>query len=188
VNKKILLSVLNIGMAAALVGVGAYALYTSSVIGTGNTFSTSQLVLNADGGSTMVPMNVSDIAPGDDGATYNSTFYALTKSGSVPAGRLTYKIDNVNESAGADGSADLGNNILVSIYFPDPDTYVGDYTIAQLKNGVDVTQDFDHAVPDSGPLGIQLSPNLPDTVGNSVQGDAISFDGHLTLEQTVTAH
>lgn len=187
-NKKIWLSVLNIGLVAALVGVGVYALYSSTVIGTGNTFSTSQLILKADGSDTMVPLTVAGLAPGDDGATYDSRFYELTKQGSVPTGRLSFKIDNVNETAGADGHGDLGNNVLVSLYFPDPDTYVGDFTVAQLESGVTVTNDFDNAIPTSGNKGIQISPNLPSTVGNEVQGDGLTFDGHLTLEQTTTAH
>jgi predicted ribosomally synthesized peptide with SipW-like signal peptide len=188
VNKKILLSVLNIALVAMLVGVGVYALYSSTVTSTGNTFSTSQLVLKADGSDTMVPLNVSGIAPGDDGATYYSQFYELTKQGSVPAGKLSFKIDNVHETAGADTHTDLGNNVLVSVYFPDPETFVGDFTVAQLQSGVTVTDDFDHAVPSSGNLGIQLSPNLPSSVGNEVQGDGLTFDGHLSLEQTITAH
>ena len=36
--------------------------------------------------------------------------------------------------------------------------------------------------------GIELAPNLPGSVGNQVQGDGLTFDGHLTLEQTTTAH
>ena len=187
-NKKIMLSLLNIGLVAALVGVGVYALYTSTVSSTGNTFSTSQLVLKADGSSTMVPLSVTGIAPGDDGATYYSRFYELTKVGSVPAGRLTFAIDNVQQTAGPDGTADLGANARVSVYFPDPDTKVGDFTVAQLKNGVTVTSDFDNALPTSGNKGIQLSPDLPAAVGNEVQGDGLTFDGHLTLEQTTTAH
>ena len=187
-NEKILLSVLNIALVLALIGVGVYALYSSTVASTGNTFSTSQLVLKADGGDTMVPLNVSGIAPGDDGATYDSQFYELTKQGTVPAGKLSFKIDNVHETAGADTHANLGNSVLMSVYFPDPDTFVGDYTVAQLQSGVTVTDDFDNAVPTSGNKGIQLSPSLPSTVGNEVQGDGLTFDGHLTLEQTITAH
>jgi hypothetical protein len=136
----------------------------------------------------MVPMSVSGIAPGDDGATYDSQFYELTKVGSVPAGRLSYAIDNVHETAGADGHTDLGNEALISIYFPDPDTKLGDFTIAQLKSGVTVSSDFDGAVPTSGNKGIELAADLPSTAGNEAQGDGLTFDGHLTLEQTTTAH
>ena len=188
-NKKILLSLLNIGLVAVLVSIGVYALYTATVSSTGNTFSTSHLTLKADGsGTSMTPLNVSGIAPGDDGATYFSQTYALAKDGSVPAGNLSFAIDNVAETAGLDGNKDLGANLLVSLYYPDTNTLVGTYSIAQLQSGVVVTPNFDGTPDAGGNRSFEVAPNLPSTVGNSVQGDGLSFDGHLTLEQTVTAH
>lgn len=187
-NKRIMMSVLIIGVVASLVGVGVYALYSDTASSSGNTFSTSTLDLKVDGADTMVPMSFSGIAPGDDGSVYHSQFYALTKDGSVPAGKLTLSVDNVHDIAGVDGHGDLSGVVHVGVYYPDADTYVGEYSLSDLASGIVVTNDFDNTTATVGPRGIQLSAELPASAGNEVQGDGVAFDAHLTVEQTITAH
>jgi spore coat-associated protein N len=193
-KKRILSSVLVIGLVAALAGAGTWALNTDSAGSTGNTVTGGTLDLKADGGDTLAPISVSAMGPGDWGWAYNNKFYALANTGSVRGGKLTFKIDNVQNSGGvltppeasvdASNNGDLGNNLLVTVWFPDWDTKVGDFTLAQLQSGITITNDFEGAVPTSGSKGIEIDGNVPASAGNEIQGDSVTFDGHLTLEQS----
>jgi spore coat-associated protein N len=193
-KKRILTSVLVIGLVAALAGTGTWALYTDTAASTGNTITGGTLDLKADGSDTVAPMSFSAVGPGDWGWAYNNKFYALTNTGSVRGGKLTYRIDNVQNSGGVltppeaavdpDNHGDLGDNTVVTVWFPDWDTKVGDFTLAQLKDGITITNDFEGAVPSSGPKGVEFDANIPASADNKIQGDSVVFDGHLTLEQS----
>ena len=191
--KRILSSVLVIGLVAALAGAGTWALYSDSASSTGNAITGGTLDLKADGGDTLAPMSFSAIGPGDWGWAYNNRYYTLTNTGTVKGGTLTFSIDNVLNSGGpltppeasvdASNNGDLGDNLLVTVWYPDWDTKVGDFTVAQLKQGITVTSDFETTVNSAGGRLVEFDANVPATAGNEIQGDSVTFDGHLKLEQ-----
>lgn len=191
-SKRILTSVLVIGLVAALAGVGTFALFTDTASSTGNLVGAGTLDLKVDGEDTVVPMSISGVAPGDSGWAYHYQWYLTTNDGSVPAGRLTFKIDNVQHDGGAfpapeqavdpDNSGDLADNVLVTVQFPDWDTPVGTYTLAELEQGITITDDFEAAMT-SGDAGVEFDVDIPAGAGNEIMGDSVTFDGHFTLEQ-----
>ena len=192
-KKRILASVLVIGLVAALAGAGTWALYTDSASSTANSVTGGTLDLKADGTDALAPMSFSAVGPGDWGWAYNNRFYTLANTGTVRGGKLTFKIDNVVNDGGEltapeasvdpSNNGDLADNLLVTVWFPDWDTKVGDFTVEQLKQGITVTNDFEGATSTTGVKGIELDANIPVSAGNAIQGDKINFDGHLTLEQ-----
>lgn len=194
--KKIWTSVLIIGLVAALAGVGTYALYTDQASSAGNTFGGGVLDLKIDGSDTAVPMVLENLAPGDWSWAYHYVIYYPANAGNVPAGRLSFKIDNLSADGGAwpapeqavdaDNSGDLSDNVKVAVWFP---TYwgsdlVGEYTIAELESGITITDDFDADVAAAGGyVLVEFDAILPAAAGNEVMGDSLTFDGHFTLEQ-----
>jgi predicted ribosomally synthesized peptide with SipW-like signal peptide len=79
-NKKILASVLVIGMLALAIGWGTYAYFSDTEKSSGNVFTAGSLDLKLDGGDVnVVKFNVANMRPGDQPkGTFN-----LTNAGSI---------------------------------------------------------------------------------------------------------
>lgn len=73
--RGILLSVLIIGIVAAMMGAGTFSYFSDSETSNGNTFSAGEIDLNVDGGNTnVVKFSVSNMKPGDQPrGTWNLT-------------------------------------------------------------------------------------------------------------------
>lgn len=197
-TRRIWTSVLVVGLVAALAGIGTYALFTDTASSAGNTLAAGVLDLKVDGSDTMVPMSMDNLAPGINSFYYAYKLYTTENEGDVPGGALTFRIDGVQASGGLnpppeaavdpDNSGDLADYIKVRVIFPAYEfslgTVVGDFTIAELEAGITITDDFAAvAAAHSGAPLLEFEVLVPGTVGNDIMGDALQFDGHLTLEQ-----
>jgi predicted ribosomally synthesized peptide with SipW-like signal peptide len=87
-DKKILVSMMVIGLVAALAGAGLYAYFSDTETSTGNTFTAGTLDLKVDGqddGGTVAYYTLSNMKPGDVTVYYK---WVLKNTGSLP-GKLS---------------------------------------------------------------------------------------------------
>jgi predicted ribosomally synthesized peptide with SipW-like signal peptide len=83
-DKKILLSLMVIGLVAALAGAGLYAIFSDTETSTGNTFTAGTLDLKVGGqddGGTVAHYTLSNMKPGDDTGYYK---WVLKNAGTLP--------------------------------------------------------------------------------------------------------
>jgi predicted ribosomally synthesized peptide with SipW-like signal peptide len=205
-DKKILVSVMVIGLVATLAGAGLHAYFSDTETSSGNTFTAGTLDLTL-GGSTL-PFSVSDTYPGASGSDH----VTLTNGGSL-SGVLDVKVTNV-VNIGAlkrnppvtgefcDESGDLGNALEIAIWLDIDNDGENDSTDFGLK--------YDGTTYDPS-LGLQYASlnsynnvvwnnirtmangdmdtfiigwRIPGTVGNAIQGDMVTFDVVFQLRQS----
>lgn len=194
-RRKVLGGLASIGAASAAAGAGTMAYFSDTEDSTGNTVSAGTLNLNAtdtaDGMATTT-VNIDDVAPGDS----NSGSSTLKNTGSI-AGSVDLVFGSASNSEGnnpeaetdpdGDSNGDLGENLQVEVYVGS--TLVrGDFNASSPPTFNDV---FDNSEANSNvALGagsskdLTISWNLPSSVGNEIQGDSVSGDITIELNQT----
>jgi predicted ribosomally synthesized peptide with SipW-like signal peptide len=205
-DKKILVSMMVIGLVAALAGAGLYAYFSDTETSSGNTFTAGTLDLIL-GGSTL-PFSVSNTYPGASGKD-NVT---LRNGGSLP-GVLDVKVTNVTNTGAldrsptvtgefCDHSGDLGGALEIAIWL--------DIDNDGLRGSSDFGLNYTGGIYDPS-VGLQYAPlnnynntvwnnirtmassdvdtfiiewQIPGTVGNAIQGDMVTFDVVFQLRQS----
>lgn len=205
--KKILGLTIAALLIMAMVGSGSWAWFSDTESSPDNSLSAGALDLKIDGGDDpVITFEETNVAPGDSG---NGTLTLLNAGASSITGELDIAFSSVNNTAGAGGgeyeggSGELGANAEIAVYIDVDES--GDFTSGDigLDNAVDTTYDYsaglqwntidsygsitwDAVVPTMAPLasdGFVIEWRVPDTTGNEIQGDSVSFDVTFILEQ-----
>lgn len=208
--KKILLSILTIGLVISVVVGVSRAYFSDTETSTDNTFTAGTLDLDIDGGDTAVTtMTLTGKAPGDSG-TEEST---LKNSGSL-GGELDIAIGTVSDYAcnpdGAndgteycDLNADLGSNAKLTLYLDidkdgswstgdigfksDGTSYnyptALDYDVVNNYSGVTWNDVYSGLMASMAEDDFVIAWKIESAVGNLIQGDKVEFDITFTLEQ-----
>lgn len=190
-RRRVLGGLATIGVASAGAGAGTMAYFSDTESSTGNTVSAGTLDLKADGGdSAVTTVNISDVAPGDSGGGSTTLKNSGTISGSVDLnfGSATNSEGDNPESEGDTASpGDLGDVLEVEVYVGS--TLVrGDYTASppptfnQVFDGTE--DDSNVALSAGGSKDLTINWQLPSSAGNDIQGDSVSGDITVELNQT----
>ncbi|AKB17786.1 TasA family protein [Methanosarcina sp. WWM596] len=179
INKKILLSVLTIGVLAVVAGAGTWAWFTDSGTSTDNTFTAGTLELKVGTGTTIAPFSFTNIAPGFN----ENSVVNVENTGSID-GNLYVTITNIETTAGSDSKADLQNKMDITITKLDGTTAVTGTvdTLANTKIDVGTLYGVGSTESSSGTLDFAFNVD-GDNVGNEIQGDGVTFDVIYDLEQ-----
>jgi len=194
-DKKIFVSMMVIGLVATLAGAGLYAIFSDTETSTGNKFKAGTLNLKVGGNDpTTWSVTISNIKPGDSG---NITV-PFTVQGTMK-GYVDVKITNIQNSGGSTpepeptpDNGELGSELLVTAIqmnswkmkwgtpksFNDlndkwwwKDGLLGAFSV----DGLTYTPPYTDS--------IVIFWELPESVGNEVQGDILIFDIEFTLTQ-----
>jgi hypothetical protein len=178
----------------------AWAYFRTDGVGTDSQFSTGVLDLKVNRGSELGKLNVAGAMPGASG----KTTYLLENEGGV-AGMLSVSIPSVKNIAGttgefADGRGDLGAKTEVMLYLDmdgsgdwtegdvglraDGKTYADSWrNYASLDSYSAITWASVLNMAPANSVTLILDWRIPETVGNEIQGDSVSFDLSFTLQQ-----
>ncbi len=114
-NRKVLLSLLVIGVAALMAGLGTSALFTDSATSEGNTFTAGTLTLKVGDGGVVQSVNVGNMKPGDISGYHK---WVLKNTGSLP-GRISATFgDIVNYDNGTNGPEQQAKEAMQALYGP----------------------------------------------------------------------
>jgi predicted ribosomally synthesized peptide with SipW-like signal peptide len=179
-NKKMLLSVLIIGVVATVAGAGTWAAFSDSETSDGNTFTAGTLDLKLNGLDGITGFSIGDVAPNAQGTAGTITVKnAGTISGNlvVSSANIVEDENGMNDAEQAvDSTADgdLGSAITVSIYNGANLLYEGSVAgltnanLGTLAGAEEKTLTIDYEVSDAG---------------NEIQSDILEFDLAFTLNQ-----
>jgi spore coat-associated protein N len=179
-NKKMLLSVLIIGVVATVAGAGTWAAFSDSETSDGNTFTAGTLDLKLNGLDGITGFSIGDVAPNAQG---NAGTITVKNAGTI-SGNLVVSSANIVEDENGmndaeqavDSTADgeLGNAITISIYDGATSLYQGSVAglinanLGTLAGAEEKTLTINYAVSDAG---------------NEIQSDILEFDLAFTLNQ-----
>jgi predicted ribosomally synthesized peptide with SipW-like signal peptide len=93
-DKKILVSVMVIGLVAALAGAGLYAYFSDTETSSNNTFTAGTLDLTVNGPGFSAPITLSNMKPGDDNGYYK---WVLKNAGTLP-GKISVTFSEIINS------------------------------------------------------------------------------------------
>jgi predicted ribosomally synthesized peptide with SipW-like signal peptide len=179
-NKKMLLSVLIIGVVATVAGAGTWAAFSDSETSTGNTFTAGTLDLKLNGADGISGFNIGNVAPKDQGTAGTITIKnAGTISGDliVSSANIVENENDMNDAEQAVDSTpngDLGSAITISIFDGTNLLYGGsvagliDANLGTLAGSGEKTLTINYEVSDAG---------------NEIQSDVLTFDLVFTLNQ-----
>ncbi len=210
--KKLLLSVLVIGLAAALMGGGVFAVFTDSETSADNVFTGGTLDLqidaNPDGATTNwvddpdVPsLNsiteldalLNSLAPGGDPI---NLWIAIRNNGNVDGiADLHFNVTADRENGFAEpeveeynGEGELDDNIVVSVYYPG-DNLPGDVPNPANLYYSNTLANLNGSNLNLGTLAggsessIRIIMSIPSSVGNEIMTDQCDVDIEFTLHQ-----
>lgn len=210
-NKKMLLSVLIIGVVGVLAGSATWAYFQDTEVSEDNTLTAGTLDLTL----TNAPFTLTNKQPGDSGTETQTiqnigslageldvTFSAITNTEST--GDTEFEQDDI----GGAGVGELGAvaEMLVFIDVDSSGTLTqNDIILTSTGTGTIVTapadpventyfatinsydsDNFDAAIASLGSTvsrDVIFKWRIPTTAGNTIQGDSVSFDVTFTLEQ-----
>jgi predicted ribosomally synthesized peptide with SipW-like signal peptide len=208
-DKKILLSVMMIGLVAALAGAGLYAYFSDTETSSGNYFSAGTLDLKVDGKEDpdVVHITIDNIAPGWGGEYY----WRLKNTGSLP-GVVSIEItpiinyengQNEPEALVDPTSGDLEGELGAKIWVDKVHLLWTWNKVTRLRAGSPNGPEWwnkclndlggNTLYAPAGDLGIlepgeevdfYLKLKLPGTVGNEIQSDSVQFNIIFHLDQT----
>ena len=191
-DKKILVSMMVIGLVAAFAGAGLYAYFSDTETSTGNKFSagTLDLEVNDENPWTTAPISVSNMKPGDK----REVTIKLKNVGSI-GGYVCMWIKDVINSPGTTPEpeptpdrGELGANIKITIWQDDGDNvlengeevYVSGRSLDSLNN-TKVVKDKPLSARETTYIGFAWE--IPSTVGNEIMGDSVTFTIEFVLSQ-----
>ena len=186
---------------AGLVGGGTYAWFSDTESSTGNVLTAGRLDLHINGGDVPVTTIIATVSPGESGSD-NCT---LANAGTI-LGELDVSIAAINNTPYAgggefqDGTGDLGANAEMALYFDVDESggaTAGDFGLKSDGTLYDPSVALDYDIIDNYVATWDAADNITagtsdsfvvdwrvaDTVGNAIQGDAVSFDITFTLQQ-----
>jgi predicted ribosomally synthesized peptide with SipW-like signal peptide len=181
-DKKILVSMMLVGLVAALAGAGLYALFSDTETSSGNSFSAGTLDLKVDGKddpNVPVYFTVSDVKPGDS----NSVDIVLSNAGSIDGvASLTFTkvVDDPGTTAEPEPKPDVGN-LSKCLYIK---VFVGGNKVAEgFLSELAGSAIRLGSLPAGESITVTISWSISSDVGNEIMGDIVTFDMLFSLEQ-----
>ena len=166
-TKKVLLSLMVIGLISALVGGATFAYFTSQATNTNNVFATGTLTIGASAaGANVGTMNFANKAPGDSD-TYTITVNNL---GSLD---FKYKVS----AAQTAGDAALYAALMAEVKVGSVSKYSG-----PLSGLSDVL--LNSSLAAGGNEAVSFTISLPTSAGNALQGKSATMTFTFDATQT----
>lgn len=182
-RRKVLGGLTAIGAASAGAGAGTMALFSDTEQSTGNTVQAGTLDLNADGGdSEVTTVTVSNAVPGDSGSDTTTLNNNGTMAGSVDlvfSGATNDEGDNPESETETTTPGDLGDVLEVTVSVGS--TQVDTGTFNTVFDGTEADANVSLASGTQKDLTIDWT--LPSGAGNDIQGDSVSGDITVQLNQ-----
>lgn len=185
-DKKILVSMMLIGLVAALAGAGLYAYFSDTETSSNNTFSTGTLDLKVDGyDDPYVPVyfEVEDVKPGDSG----SVDIELSNAGSID-GVAYLTFTNVVDDPGTTpepeptpDEGELSENLYIKVYVGGE--LVAEGCLSDLAEELIELGDLEAGET----LSITIKWSIDPEVDNVIIGDIVTFDMVFSLKQKLPA-
>lgn len=200
-NKKMLLSLLVIGVVSVSAGVGTWAHFSDTETSTGNTFTAGELDLDGTGSITTVTFD--NMIPGDTSAAPQTI--TLKNLGTMNAAETEFdfdfntftddadrEIDVLGAADDSDGAASFAGEIIVdTLMFGTTDllsSFTGTVTLADVvASGVLTSEgiDFQTETVDNFKdltIDVHLSADATDIC----QGDSLTVDIEIALNQVAS--
>jgi predicted ribosomally synthesized peptide with SipW-like signal peptide len=181
-DKKILVSMMVIGLVAALAGAGLYALFSDTETSSGNYFSAGTLDLKVDGKEdpdVPVYFELKDVKPGDS----DSVEIVLSNEGSID-GVAYLTFTDVMDDPGTTpepedlpDEGELSENLYIEVYAGEvlvAEGYLSDLAESPIKLGSLTAGDS---------ITVTIKWSIDSEVGNEIMGDVVTFDMLFSLEQ-----
>jgi predicted ribosomally synthesized peptide with SipW-like signal peptide len=197
-NKKMLLSLLVIGVVSVSAGAGTWAYFSDTEMSTDNTFTAGTLDLDLSDGtddgtdSETLTWVAGNMAPGDVAASATMT---VTNVGTLAGNLDISDIDVLNDPGTTPESEDisvsedgeLGANLIIDMFFDTNNDGVNDASETTIYtgalDGIAASYDLDEGIAASGVTYITINYDLPSTTGNDVQGDTVELEFTVELDQ-----
>jgi len=181
---RIVKSFLTIAVVAAIAVGATGAYFDSNVPVNGNDISTGTLTLALDPATpgNGAPVIIANMQPGDGEANELHHRWNLVNDGTL---NLKYRIRAINTTAA--GNDDLYSELRFKLgeYSSGPSKNLGtSLTLADLEAGILIDGNVIPTALDTRVRTVFVRPYLPSSVGNTVQGQTVSFD--IIFEATQT--
>lgn len=166
-NKKIIVSLLTLGMLTAMVGAGTFAYFSDTRMGANDTITAGTIILN--GVNATAVYTIPNAIPGDNNITIaNAT---VTNAGTIPANLY---VNITSPTANTTG----GQSLLTHLHFylnGQPATTGTSVNLGNLQPGN----------TNSMPVAIKYSYDNVMEPQNSEQGQTVKFDVKYSLVQSI---
>jgi predicted ribosomally synthesized peptide with SipW-like signal peptide len=179
-NKKILASMVVIGILALAMGYGTYSYFSDTETSSGNTFSAGTLDLKVGGtDNPSAFFTVSNVMPGNS----SSQSIVLSNSGTLD-GKAYIHFKNVVDSPGTTpepeptpDNGELSQNLKIKVSNSTATVVEG------FLSGINSTSYLLGTIAGGGSLTVTIEWSIPSTVGNEIMGDSVTFDIEFSLVQ-----
>ena len=185
-RRRVLAGILVIGLAAAAAGVGTFALFTDTETSSANNVTAGTLDLTVDSTESTI-VDVAGQAPEDSGTEYIQVTNDGSLDGSldVNVGTSTH-IERGNAGPEQDTSTPGDLNVSADIYVSSDSTL--DSNDPQVASGHiwsinDTEYNTNYELTSSESAYIFVDWEIPTSVGNEAQGDAVEFAIEAELNQ-----
>ena len=162
-NRKLLMTVLVVGLAAALGGYGIYAAFSDTTTNPGNTFAAGSVTIGDNDGDTALFSNAVEQAPGD----YDRCIQ-VTYTGSLDATVKLYTSAIAGTGSGLDLTVAKGTGTAADC---------SDFVSAATVFGPDTLANF-RTAHSSFTNGLAVNPGV---ATKWVQNDAVTFRFRITV-------
>lgn len=197
--KRIMTSLVLIGLAASLIGVGSFAYFSDTETSTGNTFTAGTLDLKVeDKNGNLVdepldlywPAFINNMKPGD-----SAYWWIDIKNTGTVDGRFTLSFLDFAEVGGVNYEPelllqppdvpDLGDNVWLDIVYDAGGAPSGDYEwlYSGPLNGFSSATAASHMLRAGDTDWVYVSIYLSGGAGNQIMGDQVSFRSEFKLVQ-----
>lgn len=166
-KKRLIMSLMVIGLVSALVGGATFAWFTDTAVNEGNTFTAGTLKLDFVDDETTLPFNVTNMKPGQS----ETKSFTLKNDGSLPM-KLKVQVAEV-------GDGILDEVLSVAVKYNNQVIFNG--SMEQLMNGVEVTG-FEFRAGETVTCDVIVT--MATTADNTYQG--ATFEGTVTFTGTQT--
>jgi predicted ribosomally synthesized peptide with SipW-like signal peptide len=192
-DKKIMVSMMVIGLVAALAGAGLHALFSDTETSRGNKFTAATLDLKVDGyddPNVPVYFNISDVKPGD----YGYVYITLSNVGSI-GGVASLTFANVTDDPGTTPEpeptpdyGELSGYLYIEVYnrtlvfggqISPIVTPLAEGNLSALAGSAIELG----SLPAGGSITVTIVWSIDSDVGNVIMGDVVTFDMLFSLEQ-----
>jgi spore coat-associated protein N len=195
--KKILGLAVGVLLVIGLAGGGTWAFFSDTEASHNNSLTAGTLDLTINGGNSAVTtFNAPAVVPGDTGSGSST----LRNAGSL-SGNLSLAFSTVTNTAGLDGTGNLGAAALMAVYIDvnnnsawdagdiglksDGTTYAAPAALNYAVINSYGSRGFTGLATLAAGISRQITINwqVPASTGNEIQGDGLSFGVTFTLNQ-----
>ena len=180
-SKKILASIVVVGILALAIGWGTYSYFSDTETSSGNTFSAGTLDLKVDNKDDPLDVffNFTNVKPGDSG----SRSVVLSNAGTLN-GKAYIHFKNVVDNRGTTpepeptpDEGELSKNLKIKVSN-------GTATVVEgFLYDIKCNSYLLGTIAGGGSLTVTIEWSIPSGVGNVIMGDSVTFDIEFSLVQ-----